>query len=309
MNLYIIRIKKGYICKGTDGITKIKKWWNGYSAEIDFSNPDAVRWFKEKLDYLCDTYGIDGFKFDAGDIFQSLECEKPFYEYLKGYQTVGESFKFNEFRASFNAGGRALAQRECDKHHRWTNGGIEDLVPDGLAQGILGCPYNCADMIGGGEFTIFYENSDSGNSDVFDGEIIIRYAQAAALFPMMQYSFSPWRILKDHDLEYALEAEKIHLKFSDYIYECAKTASKTGEPIMRYLEYSYPNKGYEKITDEFLLGEDILVAPVYQKSVFRRKVQLPDGIWEADDGTVYEGNSEIEIDVPLSRLPYFIKQG
>lgn len=69
------------------------------------------------------------------------------------------------------------------------------------------------------------------------------------------------------------------------------------------------NKGYKKITDEFLLGEDILVAPIYQKSVFRRKVQLPDGVWKADDGTVYEGNSEIEIDVPLSRLPYFIKQG
>ena len=45
----------------------IIRWWNGASALVDLSNPKAQQWFKEKLDYLVNAYGVDGFKFDAGD--------------------------------------------------------------------------------------------------------------------------------------------------------------------------------------------------------------------------------------------------
>jgi alpha-glucosidase len=49
----------------------IIRWWNGYSAHIDLTHPDAVQWFKDQLDYLMDTYGVDGFKLDAGDFRHS----------------------------------------------------------------------------------------------------------------------------------------------------------------------------------------------------------------------------------------------
>jgi alpha-glucosidase len=44
------------------------RWWNGFSACLDLSNPDAVKWLTGKLDRLQSEYGIDGFKLDAGDV-------------------------------------------------------------------------------------------------------------------------------------------------------------------------------------------------------------------------------------------------
>lgn len=45
----------------------ILSWWNGYSACLDLSNPNAQTWLKEKLDFLQNEYGVDGYKLDAGD--------------------------------------------------------------------------------------------------------------------------------------------------------------------------------------------------------------------------------------------------
>ena len=42
-------------------------WWNGASALVDLSNPGGYNWFREQLNFLVQTYGVDGFKFDAGD--------------------------------------------------------------------------------------------------------------------------------------------------------------------------------------------------------------------------------------------------
>lgn len=44
-------------------------WWNGASAVLDLSNPGAEKWFTSELQHLVDEYGVDGFKFDAGDSY------------------------------------------------------------------------------------------------------------------------------------------------------------------------------------------------------------------------------------------------
>jgi len=64
--------KKGYLLKDVSGQTAIRRWWNGYSSCLDLTNKESVSWVYEQLDFLQTHYGIDGFKFDAGDL--------PFYE-------------------------------------------------------------------------------------------------------------------------------------------------------------------------------------------------------------------------------------
>ena len=59
------------------------------------------------------------------------------------------------------------------------------------------------------------------------------------------------------------------------------------------------------IKDQFMMGDDLLVAPVVEKGAKSRKIVLPPGKWRADDGEVYIGSVTIEIPTPLSRLPYF----
>ncbi len=103
------------------------------------------------------------------------------------------------------------------------------------------------------------------------------------------------------------DAALLHAKMGDYIYELAQKAAKDGEPIVRHLEYSFPNEGFESCDDQFMLGDKYLVAPMNSKG-FSRNVKLPKGNWMDELGNKYEGNKIIKIDVPLERLAYFIKQ-
>jgi len=86
----------------------------------------------------------------------------------------------------------------------------------------------------------------------------------------------------------------------------AEKAGRDGEPILRNLEYNYPGMGYAGVIDEFMLGDDILVAPVMKKGAMERKVVVPPGRWLADDGAEVVGPCEVTVSVPLARLPHFI---
>ena len=72
------------------------------------------------------------------------------------------------------------------------------------------------------------------------------------------------------------------------------------------MEYYFPNQGLENILDQFMLGNQVLVAPMVE-SGSNRTVILPKGMWIADDGKKYKGGKSYEIEVPIDRLPYFKK--
>jgi alpha-glucosidase (family GH31 glycosyl hydrolase) len=301
--------RNGYLIKDNNGKPAVAEWWNGYSAILDLTNEAAVQWFKEQLNKLMLQYGVDGFKFDSGDISHFKDnfiCSKPINgnEYSEAWAEIGMSYELNEYRACWKQGGKSLAQRLSDKNHSWElKGGLGSLIPNGLAQGILGYAFTCPDMIGGGEYINFLENSKN-----LDMELIVRNAQCAALFPMMQFSVAPWRVLDEEHLKLCVDMAKLHQSFGERIFELAKEASITGEPIIRHMEYVFPGKGYEKINHQFMLGDNILVAPVLIKGAVTKKVVFPEGIWVGDDNSVVEGPCIKTVDVPLSRLPWYKKQ-
>jgi alpha-glucosidase len=59
------------------------------------------------------------------------------------------------------------------------------------------------------------------------------------------------------------------------------------------------------VKDQFMLGDQLLVAPMLEKRKTQRTVVLPAGKWKADDGQVFKGGKEYSIEVPISRLPHF----
>lgn len=297
--------EKDCLVKNADGQPAIKYWWNGYSALLDLTNPQAVQWYHEQNRFLMDTYGIDGFKFDAGDPVYFSPDDQTYSpitpnEYCTLWAKIGLQYPYNEYRACFKCGGLPLVQRLCDKAHSWGDDGVAALVPNALTQGILGYAFCCPDMIGGGSFVYFLPDAPA-----FDEELFVRYAQCAALMPMMQYSAAPWRILSKENAQLCVEAGKLHLKFSEYIYQYACQASITGEPVVRYMEYQFPGQGMETITDQFMVGKKLLVAPVLEKGAITKKVTLPSGQWLYEDGTVYQGNQTVEVSAPLDTIPYF----
>ena len=141
----------------------------------------------------------------------------------------------------------------------------------------------------------------------FDSELFVRMAQCSALFPMMQFSKAPWEVLDKEYNGYVKEAAKIHLKFSDYIVSEVKKSEISGEPVLRCMEYQYPGCEYERITDQFMVGDKLLVAPVVKKGETVKKVVFPKGEWIAPDKTKYIGPCEKFIKSDIDTLLYFEK--
>lgn len=278
------------------------RWWNGASACVDLSNPLAQKWFKERLDYLVNEYGVDGYKFDAGDAHFYIDDVVSFSaktpnDHTTYFAELGLHYPLNEYRAAWKMAGLPLAQRLRDKTHKWSD--LVKLMPDQMSQSVMGYAYTCPDMIGGGEYQSFLHGA------TIDEELVVRSAQVHALMPMMQFSVAPWRVLSKKNADICLKMAKLHEEFGGHILNLAKEASKSGEPIVKPMELAFPGNSYETIKDQFVLGNDIIVAPVTEKGATSREVVLPKGDWKADDGNTYKGGNTIEILVPLERLPYF----
>ena len=282
---------------------KMVDWWNGISAVLDLSHPNGKKWFNDRLDFLQSQYGVDGFKFDAGDIRfyndgQSYGKVSPHQQCLL-FNDLGVQYPLNEFRAAWKAGGEPLAQRLADKAHNWED--LQKLIPQITLQGIMGYPFACPDMIGGGEFGSFL------NQEHIDQELIVRSAQCHVFMPMMQFSVNPFRILDDQHAGAVKEAVALRQKFAPHIMELVQAAAQTGEPIVRMMEYEFPQQGFENVQDQFLLGDTYLIAPVLEKGATTRKVVLPQGKWIDQQGKQWSGPQTIELSVDVNTLPYFTR--
>jgi len=295
--------EKGYLLKNPTGSSAIIHWWNGHSSCIDFSHPEGYKWFEKQLDELVNQYDVDGFKFDAGDATRNKGTIA--YsgigpnEQSRLYGVLGLNYPLNEYRAMWKMGGQPLVQRLRDKGHNWED--LQKLIPHILLQGIMGYPFTCPDMIGGGQFRSFL------NTVSIDQELIVRSAQSHALMPMMQFSVAPWRILDKKHLEACKLTIDLRQKYLNRILELTNSAAHTGEPVVRSMEYVFPHQGYEKIEDQFMLGDNILVCPMLEKGKKSRTIVLPKGKWRSDTGKTYNGPIKIETEVPLKRLPVFEK--
>lgn len=299
---------KGYFVKrkGSQDPALVS-WWNGYSYAYDLSNPEAREYLKSEFTGLQRRYGIDGFKFDAGDPERYL-CEdvdvadgKSFdVEQSRLWAQLGSEFAYNEMRACWREGGKALVQRLGDKEYSWR--GVAQLVPDMIAAGLLGYAYACPDMIGGGQYGSFYGVDPAK----FNQQLMVRSCQIHAMMPIMQFSVAPWRMLDKEHLELCRRYAVWHEQLGGYLLGEARRSAKTGEPMVRAMDYSFPGEGFESVTDQYMLGDRYLVAPVSNGGA-RRTVRLPKGKWRDDTGKTWRGGRTISIAVPIERLPWFEK--
>lgn len=294
-------VERNLLLKDTSGTVALIKWWNGEGALLDFTNPEAVEWFCLQLDHLQSAYGVDGFKFDAGDssFYRGVVAAQPVSpnRHSELYGRIGLRYPLNEYRAMWKLGGEPLAERLRDKNHSWAD--LQKLVPNMLLAGLMGYAFSCPDMIGGGEYKSFQAGA------AIDQELVVRSAQCHALMPMMQFSVAPWRVLDGPHLKAVLEAVKLRQEQKDFILELAQKSAVTGEPIVRSMEYVFPHQGYAQVKDQFLLGSRLLVAPVLEKGAVQREVVLPEGKWKGFDGKRYDGPVRISVAVSMDELCYF----
>jgi sulfoquinovosidase len=100
-----------------------------------------------------------------------------------------------------------------------------------------------------------------------------------------------------------------HTRLNDYLMAAHATYRSTGRPIMCALELAYP--GLEPVTDQYLLGEDLLVAPVLEPGSTDRRVVLPPGRWTSlfDHQQSFSGPGEVRVAVTADDIPVFVRSG
>jgi alpha-glucosidase (family GH31 glycosyl hydrolase) len=294
----------GWLLRTRGKTPAVLEWWDGYSVHLDLTHPEALAWFHGELARLQRDYGIDGFKFDAGDTAHFVHRPSSWLDaapadLCEAWARIGLHYPFNEMRACWKMGGTALVQRLHDRSPLWDATGLGSLIPNGLALGLLGHPFLCPDMIGGGDYMYFHRPDFT-----VDEELFVRWAQTSALFPMMQFSCAPWRVLSKAGLDLCRATVELRSRFRATMAEVAVASAKSGEPMMRSLEYQFPGHGYAAIKDQFLIGDALLVAPVLSPGARTRRVHIPPGRWRDDRGDIVVGPREIEMETPLERLPY-----
>lgn len=282
----------GLLVTDQSGQPHIAHWWNGWSAVLDMTKPAACSWLKLQLDAL-QALGVDGFKFDAGDsIYYPTDSAVSGDEQSRAWAAFGEQYPLNEFRVTAGAGGWSLSQRLCDKDHSWGDTGLAALIPDAIVQSLTGHPFLCPDMIGGGEYLNFY------HQERLDHELVVRWAQLACLMPMMQFSAAPWRILSGREYEQIQQAVALRNRYMPLLRQALEHCRRTGEPVLRPMAYVFPEPACAEVTDQFMVGDYLLVAPILKQGAVRRTVYLPEGRWYSSSGEIINSVGEIcEIEI------------
>src|SRR5262249_34023570 len=113
---------------------------------------------------------------------------------------------------------------------------------------------------------------------------------------------------------YEILAMYLHLRedLRPYVRDLMRQAHEDGAPVMRPMFYAYPrDEQCWTADDQYLFGDDVVVAPVVQPGATEREVFLPSGAtWtEAYSGADYEGGRSIMATAPLAVIPVFVRRG
>jgi alpha-glucosidase len=194
---------------------------------------------------------------------------------------------------------RYAASWTGDNTSHWEH--ISMAIPMCLNIGMSGVPFVGVD-IGG-----FWEASN--------GELLVRFAQLASLMPFCrnhnsigQADQEPWAFGEPYESAYRIAIE-LRYRLIPYLYTLFHEASTSGAPILRPLYYHYAQD--EQAYDaeyEFLLGDSILSAPIFEQGATSRNVYLPPGNWfDFWNGNMYPGAGWSEISSPLEQWPLFVR--
>jgi len=184
--------------EGADSVALVR-WWNGFSALLNPANEWDAKFLDDQLQFLMSEYGVDGFKFDGGSPHTYVEnnvvngkfaCKMSPQELNQAWNAFGRRYQYHEYKDTYGGGGKNCIQRLRDKHPTWDGMGINQLIPCAITCGMIGHPFVCPDMVGGGEWTYRFMPDFE-----LDEEVFVRMAQCSALFPMVQFSWAPWPCL------------------------------------------------------------------------------------------------------------------
>lgn len=317
-------------------------WLNRWGAPLDFTRPEAVVFWRNLLTRYTNA-GVEGFKLDfAEDIVSGLSGRASGWTFANGEtdrtMTDGYPRRYHDtYRAVLaNNDGFLLV-----RHARWGEqqtgvvvwpgdidatltrygetfvdrggdsvigvGGLPSAVRAGIGLAMSGFPYFASDTGG-------YRHSPP------DKETFLRWVEHSALMPVMQTGDSssqpPWLYTPENGrdaeaLDTYREYARLHLRLFPFFWSHVKAMATHGRPVVRAFGLSFPALGLHP-EDQYLLGDELLVAPVETKGVTARTLVKPPGRWfRFSDGAELTGEAgaTVTVQAPLTVLPLYLREG
>jgi alpha-glucosidase (family GH31 glycosyl hydrolase) len=302
-------------------------WWFPRSRAIDFSNPDARKWWFNKRAYLLDDIGIDGFKTDggehlwgpdvvthAGEVGDEAGNSYPnrylaaYHDFLRGR---GHTEPLTFSRAGFTGSQAFPAHWAGDENSTWT--AFRASLIAGLSAGASGVAFWTWDLAG-------------FSQELPTAELFKRATAMATFCPIMQYHSehnefkepladrTPWNVADQTEDDSVMDVyrfySRLRMNLVPYLVGLGHRAVESGTPLMRALVLEFPDDLVAAgVEDQFMLGSDLMVAPVLTEGATERSVYLPDGEWfDLWSGARVQPGSHV-VSVVSDDIPVYVRGG
>jgi alpha-glucosidase len=321
-NVFESGLKHNAFCKTPGGHIYTGQVWPGRSAFPDFSKEEARRWWGA-LNASHVQSGLAGIWNDmnepaTGNISEQAmrfgDGAQPHERYHNQYgllmamatqegllSAMPDKRTFVLSRAGFAGIQRYAAVWMGDNMARWDH--LRMSVPMALGLGLSGQPFLGADIGGFAEST--------------NPELFVRWVQCGTLTPFCRNHNNagcvdqyPWSFGESIE-KIVRRSIELRYRLMPALYTAFIASSETGLPIQRPLVLDYQSDvTVRNIDDQYLLGENILVAPVVSAGSTARQVYLPKGGWRnLFDEEHFQGGQYVVAQTPLEYIPVFVKDG
>ncbi len=298
------------------------KIWVGEGGMFDVSNPDTRAWLTERYKSLTDM-GVGGWWGDLGEPevhpetgvhANGLKARLYHNKYGNDWSSIISELYASQYPdrrlMTLMRGGTIGLQRHSvfpwstDVSRSW--GGFQPQVKIMLNSGLSGLGYMSSDL---GGFAVDPKNA-------YQPELYVRWVQCGLFSPVFRTHATqfaePYHYPQYEHILKALVLERY--RWLPYNYTLAYENARYGYPLVRPLDFlNNANGAYDNITDEYLWGSDVLVAPVMTEGAVARDIVLPEGsqwIDYYDPSRIYGGGTTLtDYPAPIEKLPLFVRRG
>ncbi len=315
--------EKGYFVLDEKGEIYLVDFGEFNCGTVDLTNPEAYNWYKGIIKEKLIGFGLSGWMADFGE-YLPTDCKlhngiSPMIEHNHwpalwarcNYEALQETGTLGDI-IYFMRSGATGSQKYCvllwagDQSVDFTiHDGLASVMVAALSAGVCGCGLTHSDI---GGYTSLYDN-------VRTKELFLRWADMNVFTPVMRTHESnrPATNFQYYEDEEAMPVFArqidIHVALKPYLKKLVRENAEKGLPVQRplFMHYEDDPVCYD-IQTSYLLGRDMLVAPVYLEGAAERELYLPDDAWiELWSGREY-GQGMITVEAPIGYTPVFYRK-
>ncbi len=321
-DLYAYASEHGYCVQDREGKDYLVTITTFPAAMVDFTNPEAYEWYKGLIKENMIGLGMGGWMADFGEYLPIdavlysgedpaiIHNQWPAIWAKMNQEAVAECGKEGQVFFFTRAGHTGTIAHSHmmwtgDQHVDWSiDDGLPAVIPATLSLAMSG--YGIAHSDVGGYTTIMHMRRSK--------ELLLRWEEMNVFSPLFRTHEGNQPVNNvqfDDDEELLAQLAKcgrMHVALKDYLKGLVAEEISDGTPVMRPLFYHYDEAEAYTEKTEYLLGRDLLVAPVYEEGAKSRTIYLPSDGWvDIFDGKEYAGGHMI-VEAPIGKPPVFVRK-